>query len=191
MPREGAQRLQDIGDTAREALAEMRRLLGVLRQDASDEPPPREPQPGISELVELVDRARELSSSTIRLTIHGPVRPVSPGIGLTVYRVVQEALTNARRHAQGAAVDVRLGWTDDTVRVRIDDTGPGPDMGTATGQVGHGLLGMRERVVSMGGRFAAGAGPTGGFVVEVELPIGATAETGQQSLPAPPGSTDD
>jgi signal transduction histidine kinase len=173
MPREGAQRLQDIGDTARAALTEMRRLLGVLREDASDEPPPREPQPGFSDLVELVDRARELSSSTIRLTVDGAVRPVGPGIGLTVYRVVQEALTNARRHAPAAAVDVRLAWTDDTVLVRVGDTGSGPEVGDVAGHVGHGLVGMRERVVSMGGRFAAGPGPTGGFVVEAELPIDA------------------
>jgi signal transduction histidine kinase len=191
MPSEGAQRLQDIGDTARAALTEMRRLLGVLREDASDEPPPREPQPGFSDLVELVDRARELSSSTIRLTVDGAVRPVGPGIGLTVYRVVQEALTNARRHAPTAAVDVRLVWTDDAVRVRVGDTGSGPDAGHVAGQVGHGLLGMQERVASMGGRFAAGPGPIGGFVVEAELPIGATAETGQESKAALPGSTDD
>jgi signal transduction histidine kinase len=191
MPDEGAQRLHDIGDAARTALAEMRRLLGVLREDASGEPPPREPQPGFSELVELVGQARELSSSTIRLTVEGPVRPVSPGIGLTVYRVVQEALTNARRHAPGAAVDVRLVWTDNAVRVRVGDTGSGPDAGTAVGQVGHGLLGMRERVVSMGGRFAAGPGPAGGFVVEAELPAGAMPEMGGTSIPAPAGSTDD
>ena len=172
MPDEGAQRLQHIGDTAREALAEMRRLLGVLREDAGDEPPPREPQPGFSELVELVDQARELSNSTIRLTVEGSVRPVGHGIGLTVYRVVQEALTNARRHAPAAAVDVRLVWTGDAVRVRVSDTGPGPGAGTAAGQVGHGLTGMRERVVSMGGRFAAGPGRTGGFVVEADLPVG-------------------
>jgi signal transduction histidine kinase len=170
MPDEGAQRLQDIGDTAREALAEMRRLLGVLRDDAGDEPPPREPQPGFAELVELIDQARQLSSSTIRLTVEGPVRPVSHGIGLTVYRVVQEALTNARRHAPAAVVDVRLVWTGVAVRVRVSDTGPGP--GTAAGEVGHGLTGMRERVVSMGGQFAAGPGHTGGFVVEAELPVG-------------------
>jgi signal transduction histidine kinase len=142
----------------------------VLRDDAGDEPPPREPQPGFAKLVELIDQARQLSSSTIRLTVEGPVCPVSQGIGLTVYRVVQEALTNARRHAPAAAVDVRLVWTGDAVRVRVSDTGPGP--GTAAGQVGHGLTGMRERVVSMGGQFAAGPGHTGGFVVEAELPVG-------------------
>lgn len=191
MPREGAQRLQDIGDTAREALAEMRRLLGVLREDASDEPPPREPQPGFSELVELVDQARELAASTVRLSIEGPVRPVGPGIGLTMYRVVQEALTNARRHAPRAATEVRLMWTDSAVRVRIADTGPGPQAGGAEGQAGHGLLGMRERVLSMGGRFAAGPGPTGGFVVEAELLISATADTGRNSVSAPSGSPHD
>jgi signal transduction histidine kinase len=191
MPREGAQRLQDIGDTARAALTEMRRLLGVLREDASDEPPPREPQPGFSDLVELVDRARELSHSPIRLTVDGVVRPVGPGIGLTVYRVVQEALTNARRHAPAAAVDVRLAWTDDTVLVRVGDTGPGPELGDVAGHVGHGLVGMRERVVSMGGLFAAGPGPTGGFVVEAELPIDAVAGPGPDSAAATPGSIDD
>jgi signal transduction histidine kinase len=109
MPSDGARQLLAIGDTARTALTEMRRLLGVLREDA-DTDTTRQPQPGLHQLVELVDDARASASATTRLVVRGFVAPLAPGIELTVYRIVQEALTNARRHAPGAAVDVELDY---------------------------------------------------------------------------------
>jgi signal transduction histidine kinase len=88
---------------------------------------------------------------------------------------VQEALTNARRHAPGAAVDVELHFADDALHVRIRDNGPGPDAGPSQPTLGHGLLGMRERAAAVGGEFRAGAAPGGGFLVQATLPVKAEA----------------
>jgi signal transduction histidine kinase len=167
MPPEGAKRLVAIGDTARTALAEMRRLLGVLREDAdSAAEPTRRPQPGLRQLNDLLDEIRDVGSGGTRLIVTGQVASLDQGIELTAYRIVQEALTNARRHAAGAAVDVELHYREDALLVRIRDNGPGP--GPEEG--GHGLAGMRERVAMAGGKLEAGAGPMGGFIVAAMLP---------------------
>ena len=107
LPAAGAQRLSSIGDTARAALTEMRRLLGVLREDAETEVAQRQPQPGLRQLNELLDAARDASGIGARLILHGAPVAVDPGVELAAYRIVQEALTNARRHAPGAAVERR------------------------------------------------------------------------------------
>jgi signal transduction histidine kinase len=172
MPSEGARRLVAIGDTARAALTEMRRLLGVLREDAGTEPT-RNPQPGLEQLVELLDEARESTGMSARLIVHGPVGTLDPGVELTAYRIVQEALTNARRHAPGAAVDVELAYGECELRVRVRDNGPGPPDGPAP--AGHGLLGMRERAATVGGTLVAGPGRLSGFVVEAVLPTAKAA----------------
>ncbi|MGW0662339.1 sensor histidine kinase [Streptodolium elevatio] len=172
LPPDGARRFLAIGDTARAALTEMRRLLGVLREDAG-ESPGRKPQPALQQLIELVDDARDTSGGATRLIVHGRVVPLDPGIELTAYRIVQEALTNARRHAPGAAVDVELRYTQTGIRLRIRDNGPGPrDRGGKVpgALAGHGLVGMRERATMVGGELNAGAAPGGGFVVEARLP---------------------
>ncbi|WP_436774551.1 sensor histidine kinase [Yinghuangia sp. YIM S09857] len=176
LPPDGAKRFLAIGDTARAALTEMRRLLGVLREDAG-ESPGRRPQPALQQLVELVDEARDASGGATRLIVHGRVVPLDPGIELTAYRIVQEALTNARRHAPGAAVDVELRYTQTGIRLRIRDNGPGPRDGGGTvpgALAGHGLVGMRERAAMVGGELSAGAAPGGGFVVEARLPAPGT-----------------
>jgi signal transduction histidine kinase len=168
LPAEGGRRLVAIGDTARAALTEMRRLLGVLREESATQPE-RRPQPGLTELTELLDEARELSTATTRLIVRGPMAPLDPGVELAAYRIVQEALTNARRHAPGAAVDVELEYGEDTVRVRVRDNGPGPS--TVDGMApGHGLVGMRERAAAVGGRLRSGPAAIGGFLVEAVLP---------------------
>jgi len=167
LPAEEATRLSAIGDSARTALAEMRRLLGLLREDAGDSPN-EAPQPGLEHLNDLVDGVRDSSRASYRLIVRGPVAPLDPGLELTAYRVVQEALTNARRHAPGASVDVELTYTGDALRLRVRDNGPGP--GTAA--AGHGLMGMRERISMVGGSLVAGAAPRGGFLVEAHLPAG-------------------
>ena len=113
MPAAGAQRFAEIGDTARAGLTEMRRLLGVLREDAGETAADRHPQPGLAQLTELIDEAREASGAGARLIVSGPVAPLDPGVELAAYRIVQEALTNARRHAPGAAVDVELRYDDE------------------------------------------------------------------------------
>ncbi|MFB9191792.1 sensor histidine kinase [Actinomadura verrucosospora] len=172
MPEEGAKRLLAIGDTARTALTEMRRLLGVLREDAGAEPT-RRPQPGLQELLDLVDGTRESGAAGVRLIVAGHVAALDPGLELAAYRIVQEALTNARRHAPGAAVDVELDYAPDALRVSVRDNGPGPgtDAGLG-GPAGHGLLGMRERAAAVGGDLRIGPGPAGGFLVEATLPLG-------------------
>jgi signal transduction histidine kinase len=170
MPQAGARRLSEIGDTARTALVEMRRLLGVLREDTGAAPPERQPQPGLRELNELLDTARSAYGGTARLILRGAPYHLDPGVELAAYRIVQEALTNARRHAPGAAVDVELDYAADGLHVRVRDNGPGPAPTLPNG--GHGLLGMRERAASVGGELHAGAGTHGGFVVGAHLPGG-------------------
>jgi signal transduction histidine kinase len=181
----GAQRFAAIGDTARAGLTEMRRLLGVLREDAAERypqppdgaeatgwPAARRPQPGLPQLGELVDEARDASGTAARLIVSGPVTRLDPGVELAAYRIVQEALTNVRRHAPGAAVDVELRYADDALRLRVRDNGPGPGAEPAGPRYspGHGLLGMRERAAAAGGSVSTGEGPGGGFCVEAELP---------------------
>ncbi len=126
MPTAGAQRLLAIGDTARAALTEMRRLLGVLREDTTGPAVDLQPQPGLAQLNELVDGARDAAGIGARLIVRGWLAALDPGVELAAYRIVQEALTNARRHAPGAAVDVELHFTDETLHLRIRDNGPGP-----------------------------------------------------------------
>ena len=178
MPEAGAIRLREIGDTARAGLTEMRRLLGVLREDvAADEVGERQPQPGLPQVAALVDVARDaamsgVGSGAVRLIVSGTMTSYDPGTELVAYRIVQEALTNARRHAPGAAVDVELMYSGDALRLRIRDNGPGPARGSAVdeGASGHGLLGMRERAATVGGWVRTGAAPGGGFLVEALLP---------------------
>jgi signal transduction histidine kinase len=173
MPAAGARRLSAIGDTARAALTEMRRLLGVLREDAGADTPALEPQPGLEQLNELLDAARDASVSGARLILSGAPVALDPGVELAAYRIVQEALTNARRHAPGAGVDVELHYAECALSVRIRDTGPGPSEHAPAG--GHGLSGMRERAAAVGGELRTGAATGGGFLVDATLPIDASA----------------
>jgi len=175
LPAAGAQRFTEIGDTARAGLTEMRRLLGVLREDAEATVADRHPQPGLPQLAELIDAARDASGAGTRLIVSGPVAEFDSGVELAAYRITQEALTNARRHAPGAAVDVELRYGDDALRLRIRDNGPGPSAASAAEAAGseppgHGLLGMRERALAVGGSLRTGPAPGGGFCVEAVLP---------------------
>jgi signal transduction histidine kinase len=158
-------RFEAIAATARDALTETRRLLGVLREDVEGDAE-RAPQPGLDQLGELVDTARD-AGSNVRLILQGKVVALPAGIDLAGYRIVQEALTNARRHAPGADIDVEVTYEDTVVKLRVRDHGPGPaeDM-----MAGHGIVGMRDRATIAGGTFEFGAAEGGGFVVEVSLP---------------------
>ncbi len=169
MPAAGGERLLGIGDTARAALTEMRRLLGVLRDE--NEPATggeRRPQPDLTQLNDLLDEARKASTATIRLILSGIPRPMGPGIELAAYRIVQESLTNARKHAVGAPVDVELHYAHDALHLSIRDNGPGTPPATPDG--GYGLLGMRERVAAVGGLIRTGPAAFGGFIVEASFP---------------------
>jgi signal transduction histidine kinase len=118
--------------------------------------------------MELVDESRDAAGSGTRLIVSGPIASLDPGIEVTAYRIVQEALTNARRHAPGAAVDVELRYGDEDLAVRVRDNGPGPEGDSLSG---HGLLGMRERAATVGGTLHTGPAPGGGFLVEARLPV--------------------
>lgn len=165
MPAAGAARLSEISATARAGLTEMRRLLGVLREDT--DVAQRQPQPGLHQLNDLLDEARDASGRGTRLIVSGAPVTLDPGVELAAYRIVQEALTNARRHAAGAAVDVELRYSEEGLRLRVRDNGPGTPLAPTDG---HGLLGMRERAAAVGGRLRAGPAALGGFLVEARLP---------------------
>jgi len=158
-------RFEAIAATARDALTETRRLLGVLREDVPGEAD-RTPQPGLDQVAELVDTARD-AGSNVRLILAGKVVDLPAGVDLAAYRIVQEALTNARRHAPGADADVEVTYRDGVVHLRVRDYGPGPAEEMI---VGHGIVGMRDRASIAGGTFSCGAADGGGFVVDVELP---------------------
>jgi signal transduction histidine kinase len=162
---EGKERFRAIGDTARNSLGELRRLLGMLREDAPGEAE-RSPQPGLADFEELVDAARE-AGTEVRVTMTGRPESLSPAVDLTAYRIAQEALTNARRHAPGAEVDVELRYETDTLHLEVRDNGPGTDAEAS----GHGIVGMRERAEMIGGTLSAGPGRGGGFAVRADLPI--------------------
>lgn len=161
-----------VRDSGRNALDEMRRMLGVLRDD---EPDSGAPQPGIDEIPRLIDESRA-AGLPVSLTITGGRAPTSSGLGLTVYRLVQEALTNVRKHAGPtvSAVDVTLDHRGDDLAVTVTDDGRGharPE-GEQHAPEGHGLLGMTERVTAYGGSITTGERPGGGYTVEAVLPLG-------------------
>jgi signal transduction histidine kinase len=153
---------------------EMRRLLGVLRQ-----PPDGEvqlaPQPGTADLPALVDRVRT-SGLHVDLEVTGDVTGVPPTVGLCVYRIVQESLTNVLKHAPGATARVRVEGTAEQVVVEVVDDGPGARDPAG----GHGLVGMGERVEVFGGELTVGAASSGGgFVVRAVLPRSEAPSTGE------------
>jgi signal transduction histidine kinase len=166
-----------IEQTGRTAVAELRRLLDVLRTE-DDEAAVRTPQPGLDDLPALVESVRRAG---LRVTYHdsGVRRPLPAGTELTVYRVVQEALTNTLKHAGLTDVTVRLDRTADTVTVEVTDAGPVgvPPLRPNTHGTGHGVIGMRERTLAAGGTLHIGHTPDGGFSVRAELPVDPHGET--------------
>jgi signal transduction histidine kinase len=159
-PEHAYEALDVISSTSRAALTEMRGLLGVLRSDAD-----LAPSPGLDGLASLADRA-SLAGVRVSLEVRGDA-VVPEGVGLSVYRIVQEALTNVVKHAAPASCTALVDVTPRSVRVEVTDDGPGVrELGE-----GHGLIGMRERVAVYGGTFSAGPGPDGGFRVVAELPL--------------------
>jgi len=160
--------LATIEETSRTALREMRRLLDVLRTDPE---PVGElaPQPGLAGLDGLVEQVRE-AGLAVTLTATGQNGPLEPGVALTVYRIVQEALTNTLKHAGDlAAAEVRLDQGTHWLTLEVFDTGRGPT--ARTDGIGHGLLGMRERVALYGGTLRVGPRPGGGFRVYARIPL--------------------
>ncbi len=162
-----------ISATGRDAMTQLRRMLGVLREGDDDGAAPREPQPGLAELPALLDRVRA-GGLDVTYGTAGDVRPVPEAVAATVFRIVQESLTNTVRHAGAHTVAVRLTYRSGDLDVRVTDDGRGTQ-GSRSG--GHGLIGVRERAAAHGGTAVAGAGPGGrGFEVRVTLPVPAAAE---------------
>lgn len=158
--------LAAIRSSAHQALIEMRRLLGVLRADPGDAE--RAPLPGMAELPALLDAAAA-AGVTAHLTVEGRPVQLPRSADLTSYRIVQEALTNAAKHAAGAEVQITLCWQHDVLDIRVRDFGPGP--AGAPSPDAHGLVGMRERVRIHGGHFESGSAPGGGFEIHATVPI--------------------
>ncbi len=159
--------LETIEQIGRGALAEMRRLVGMLRSDDGD---PLAPQPGLDDLPRLVAQVGE-AGLPVELEVEGERRELPVGIELSAYRIVQEALTNALKHAGEARAAVRVRYGPDSLELEIVDDGAGAPEGTFAPGGGHGLVGMRERVALYGGRLDAGCRQGGGFAVRVRLPI--------------------
>ncbi|MEV2273242.1 sensor histidine kinase [Nonomuraea africana] len=159
--------------SGRLALREMRQLLDVLRDGDEPEAAPSQPQPGADDLGRLVAESR-LAGLPTEFSVHGPQRPLPPTVGLTVFRIAQEALTNARKYAGPARASVQLTYRQDRVTVEVRDDGGGtpPQEGAPTvGSGGYGLIGMRERVALHGGTLTAGPQADGGFAVVADLPL--------------------
>ena len=164
-PARTAQALTAISQTGRQALAEMRRLLGILR--SGDEQAGLAPVPGLDQLRELLDQARDAGMS-VSLTLEGPSRPLPEGAELAAYRVVQESLTNTRKHGGlAAAAAVTMRYEPDGLLLQVTDDGLGA---AGANGVGHGLTGMRERIEMYGGTVEAGPRPGGGYQVTARLP---------------------
>jgi signal transduction histidine kinase len=178
-PAQARTALATIKDASKEALVELRSVLGVLRQADEDEAAaPRAPAPGLDRLDDLVAQASS-AGVDVRVTAIGAPRPLPAGLDLAAFRIVQEALTNVARHAAPTAAEVRLAYGDDLV-VEVVDEGrrlgaPAPPAAAGLGS-GHGLVGMRERAEAAGGTLEAGPRPGRGWRVRLRLPLPAPAE---------------
>ncbi|MFC9466469.1 sensor histidine kinase [Streptomyces coelicoflavus] len=174
---------QQIAGTARSSMAELRRLLGVLRTPQGDTGPAAltAPQPTLDHLAELVEQHRAVGGAA-ELRITGERVALPAAWELSAYRIAQEALTNARKHAPGARTVVEVDYgAGRLLTLRVRDDGPGTGSGSrSAGGTGHGLTGMRERAALVGGRLSAGAVPDGGFLVEAELPWGSGRTVGDE-----------
>ena len=169
-PEQARNALAAIETLGREASADMRRLVGVLRTP-DDGAGDMEPQPSLARLDALVERIRQ-AGLDVRLHIEGEPRQLPPGIDLSAYRIVQEALTNTLRHADAQRAEVLVRYEPEGLELEISDNGRGQQPEPA---VGHGLIGMRERAAMFGGHLEAGPSPGAGFRVRVLLPLEAAA----------------
>ncbi|MEU9617840.1 MULTISPECIES: sensor histidine kinase [unclassified Streptomyces] len=174
-PDQARQALETISSTGRQALAEMRRLLGVLRTGDAQESGEYVPQPDVEQIEDLVEQVRQ-TGLAVDFKVEGTPRPLPSGVELTAYRIVQEALTNTRKHGgPDAGASVRLVYFDDGLGLLVEDDGRGAahelyEDGGADG-AGHGMIGMRERVGMVGGTLDAGPRPGGGFRISALLPL--------------------
>ncbi|MFB7474677.1 sensor histidine kinase [Kitasatospora sp. NPDC056184] len=193
VPAEAAEEFAAIAGTARESLAEMRRLLGVLRSEESGGE--TAPQPGTGQLAQLVETVRRAGvSAELTLAPELAGDPLPPAVGLSVYRIVQEALANVVRHAPGAAAWVSLAVADGSLLVTVVNAAPpvrAESLEASVEGTGQGLVGMRERVRLLDGRLDTGPLPDGGFKVAAVLPVPALADTrSEDTRPGGPAPED-
>ena len=160
-----ADALHEVEKTGRSALTEMRRLLGALRRD--DEEPELSPQPGLASLDALLAQVRA-AGLPVDLDVHGEPIALPEAIDLSAYRIVQEGLTNALKHSNAGHADVVIGYGPRELRIEVRDDGTGA---AESGGLGHGLVGIAERVKIYGGEMSAGRGNGGGFVLSTRLPL--------------------
>jgi signal transduction histidine kinase len=171
LPLPAAEALQAIKIASKDGLRELRAILAVLRQ--ADDPDSKQPQPGLDRLDALVAGVTAAGLPTTLVITGRPPRILPPTVDLAAYRIAQESLTNAIRHAGPATATVHVAYDHHEVRVRITDTGSGPPL--VPTPAGHGLIGMRERATAAGGRLDAGRAPGGGFEVTAHLPLEAAS----------------
>lgn len=157
--------LSSIERSGRQALGEMGRLVGVLRTDVESES--LGPQPGLDQLEALIRRFRD-TGLEVELLVEGRPHDLAPGLDVSAYRIVQEALTNTLRHARSRTACVRLRWEPGALHIEVTDDGIGPP--AETGHAGHGLLGIRERVALFGGALVTGRSDSGGYLLAATLP---------------------
>jgi signal transduction histidine kinase len=169
-PEQAREALTAIKASSKEVLVELRNILGVLRDVDRTDSPPREPVASLDQLDGLLDRMRTAGLS-VRLQVDGERRPVPSGVDTAALRIVQESLTNTYRHAGPSEATVRLAYEPGELRVSVEDDGRGAGS-TFAGGTGHGLSGMRQRALALGGTFDAGPRPGGGFRVAATLPTG-------------------
>jgi len=169
-PERAREALGAIEFAGREALGELRRLLSVVREpDGDARGELRAPQPGLGRLPALADQVRS-AGLDVRLDLDYPERSLPPGIDLSVFRVVQEALTNVLKHADASAAEVEIRQTGSRLELCVTDDGSGRAR-EGNGAAGRGVAGMRERVQLLGGRFTAGPRPEGGFAIHASIPL--------------------
>jgi signal transduction histidine kinase len=184
-PDKAAEVFARIEAVGRESLAELRRMLGVLRE-TGDETLSLSPQPGISEIAAAVAESSATGVAT-ELMVEGYQRALPPGVELAAFRIVQEALTNVRKHAGGSAsATVRIAYEPEALVIEITDDGRGAATSLSGTGTGHGLIGMRERVEAYGGELAAGPRRGGGFAVRAVLPIVPAVAEARASAPVAP-----
>jgi signal transduction histidine kinase len=170
-PAKAAEALRAIEDAGHDALAEMRRLLGLLRTE--EESPNHSPQPGLQRLDGLVEQMVEAGLS-IDVVVAGTPRPLPAGVDLNAYRIIQESLTNTLKHGgPDVQATVRLEFTDDELGIEVMDDGRGAAEALVADDSGHGLLGMKERVALLNGNFSSGPRGGGGYRVAARFPVGA------------------
>jgi signal transduction histidine kinase len=165
-PERAAPVMRQVAATGRQAIGEMRRTVAALRADTDPDEDAQYPMPGLSDLEDLLAQVRA-AGLPVRFSVQGQARPLPPGAQLAVYRIVQESLTNVRKHASGhTGAQVSLRYDPEGIEVEVSDDGQAGDAGR---DGGHGITGMRERAAAYGGSIAAGPGPGGGWRVRARL----------------------